>query len=38
MDDNGPGGCRGILVGVLIVLLCGVALVAGWALLPWLIR
>ena len=38
MDDNGPGGCLGIMVGVLIVLLCGVALVAGWALVPSLIR
>ena len=38
MDYNGPDGCRGIMVAVLIVLLCGVALVAGWALLRWLIR
>jgi len=38
MDYNGPDGCRGILIGLLIVALCGVTLVAGWALLPWLIR
>ena len=38
MDDNGLEGCRGIMVGLLIVALCGWTLVAGWALLPWLIR
>ena len=38
MDDNGLEGCRGIMVGLLIVALCGVALVAGWALLPSLLR